>query len=164
MTSFRKCHLLEPEKFKPQLRLKPALEHWWQARKADVLTITPCIAPRCAVCVSLHYTMHHPKMCSLCVFPLHHASPQDVQFVCASITPYITPRCAVCVILHYTMHRSKMCSLCVFPLHHASPQDVQFVCLSITPCIAPRCAVCVSLWQQVTCCVFLEHQTTTKLQ
>ena len=28
-------------KFKPQARLEPALSHWWQARKADVLTITP---------------------------------------------------------------------------------------------------------------------------
>ena len=28
-------------KFKPQSRLEPALKHWWQARKADVLAITP---------------------------------------------------------------------------------------------------------------------------
>ena len=28
-------------KLKPQPRLKPAHWHWWQARKADVLTITP---------------------------------------------------------------------------------------------------------------------------
>ena len=28
-------------KFKPQPRLKPALQHWWQARKVDVLTTTP---------------------------------------------------------------------------------------------------------------------------
>ena len=31
-------------KFKPQ----PALEHWWQARKADVLTITPRVAENSA--------------------------------------------------------------------------------------------------------------------
>ena len=31
-------------KFKPQPRLEPALEHWWQARKADELTITPRVA------------------------------------------------------------------------------------------------------------------------
>ena len=31
----------EARKFKPQARLEPALQHWWQARKADVLTITP---------------------------------------------------------------------------------------------------------------------------
>ena len=35
----------EAGKFKPQLRLKPALLHWWQARKADVQTTAPCIAP-----------------------------------------------------------------------------------------------------------------------
>ena len=28
-------------RFKPQARLEPAQQHWWQARKADVLTITP---------------------------------------------------------------------------------------------------------------------------
>ena len=32
-------------KFKPHPRLEPALWHWWQARKADVLTITPHVAP-----------------------------------------------------------------------------------------------------------------------
>ena len=35
----------EPRKFKPQSRLEPALKHWWQARKADVLTTTPRVAP-----------------------------------------------------------------------------------------------------------------------
>ena len=29
------------QKFKPQARLEPAQQHWWQARKADVLTLTP---------------------------------------------------------------------------------------------------------------------------
>ena len=32
----------EARKFKPQTRLELAL--WWQARKADVLTITPRVA------------------------------------------------------------------------------------------------------------------------
>ena len=27
-------------KFQPRLRLEPTLKHWWQARKADMLTIT----------------------------------------------------------------------------------------------------------------------------
>ena len=31
--------------FKPQARLEPAQLHWWQARKADVLTVTPRVAP-----------------------------------------------------------------------------------------------------------------------
>ena len=32
-------------KFKPHLRLEPALLHWWQAfaRKVDMLTITPLV-------------------------------------------------------------------------------------------------------------------------
>ena len=33
-------------KFKPQPRLEPALQHWWRARKADVLAITPRVAHR----------------------------------------------------------------------------------------------------------------------
>ena len=32
-------------KFKPQARIEPALWHWWQAMEADVLTITPGVAP-----------------------------------------------------------------------------------------------------------------------
>ena len=31
-------------RFKPQARLEPAQQHWWQARKADVLTVTPRVA------------------------------------------------------------------------------------------------------------------------
>ena len=32
-------------RFKPQARLEPARQHWWQARKADMLTVTPRVAP-----------------------------------------------------------------------------------------------------------------------
>ena len=32
-------------KFKPQPRLEPTLQHWWQSGKVDVLTITPRVAP-----------------------------------------------------------------------------------------------------------------------
>ena len=32
-------------RFKPQARLETALEHWWQARKADKLIVTPRVAP-----------------------------------------------------------------------------------------------------------------------
>ena len=38
-TSFRKCHILKPKN--SSWGLKP---HWWQARKADLLTITPRVA------------------------------------------------------------------------------------------------------------------------
>ena len=31
-------------RFKPQARLEPAQQLWWQARKADVLTVTPRVA------------------------------------------------------------------------------------------------------------------------
>ena len=31
-------------RFKPQARLEPAQQHWWQVRKADVLTVTPRVA------------------------------------------------------------------------------------------------------------------------
>ena len=33
-------------RFKPHARLEPAQQHWWQARKADVLTTTPHLAPK----------------------------------------------------------------------------------------------------------------------
>ena len=33
-------------RFKPQARLEPTQEHWWQARKADVITFTPRVAPK----------------------------------------------------------------------------------------------------------------------
>ena len=32
-------------RFKPQARLQPAQQYWWKARKADVLTVTPRVAP-----------------------------------------------------------------------------------------------------------------------
>ena len=41
---FQKMPNTKARKFKPQRRLEPALQHWWQAR-ADVLTMTPRIAP-----------------------------------------------------------------------------------------------------------------------
>ena len=32
-------------KFKLKPRLEPAFLHWWQARKADMLTVTPRVTP-----------------------------------------------------------------------------------------------------------------------
>ena len=32
-------------RFKPHARLEPAQQHWWQARKADTLTVAPRVAP-----------------------------------------------------------------------------------------------------------------------
>ena len=34
------------QRFKPQARLEPAQQHWWQAGKADMLTVTPRVVPR----------------------------------------------------------------------------------------------------------------------
>ena len=31
-------------RFKPQARLEHAQQHWWQARTADMLTVTPRVA------------------------------------------------------------------------------------------------------------------------
>ena len=42
----RKMKHAKARKFKPQQRLEPALQHWWQARKADVLIITTRAAPK----------------------------------------------------------------------------------------------------------------------
>ena len=35
----------EAQRFKSQPRVEPAQQHWWQARKADMLTVTPRVAP-----------------------------------------------------------------------------------------------------------------------
>ena len=35
----------EARKFQPQARLEPALYNWWQARKTDMVTITPRVTP-----------------------------------------------------------------------------------------------------------------------
>ena len=43
-------------KFKPQVRSEPALSHWWQARKADLITITP------------RATLMNERKCWLCVY------------------------------------------------------------------------------------------------
>ena len=37
-TSFRKCHMLKPEDSSLKRDSNP---HWWQDRKADMLTVTP---------------------------------------------------------------------------------------------------------------------------
>ena len=39
-------------RFKPKARLEPAQQHWWQARKADALTITPRAAPGLSAIIS----------------------------------------------------------------------------------------------------------------
>ena len=44
--SFRNCHILKPKNSKLQVRLEPTVYHWWQARKADVLTIPSRITPK----------------------------------------------------------------------------------------------------------------------
>ena len=31
-------------RFKAQVRLEPAQQHWWQVRKAEMLTVTPRVA------------------------------------------------------------------------------------------------------------------------
>ena len=45
-------------RFKPQARLEPVQQHWWQARKADMLTVTPRVDPTHQLCyfTSLQYT------------------------------------------------------------------------------------------------------------
>ena len=47
-------------RFKPKARLEPAQQHWWQAKKADVLTVTPRVAP---------YS-HQPARTQLMIFTL----------------------------------------------------------------------------------------------
>ena len=37
-------YIPKPEDSSPEARLEPALQHWWQARKADMLTVTPRVA------------------------------------------------------------------------------------------------------------------------
>ena len=37
-------------RFKPQARLEPAQYRWWQARKADLLTVTPRVAQSSTSC------------------------------------------------------------------------------------------------------------------
>ena len=46
-------------RFKPQARLEPAQQHWWQARKADMLTVTPRVAP--SLLLGLEWRSHEPK-------------------------------------------------------------------------------------------------------
>ena len=45
-------------RFKPQARLEPAQQHWWQVRKVDVVTVTPPVAP-VAQLSPLHYFSYH---------------------------------------------------------------------------------------------------------
>ena len=40
----QKMPYAKARRFIPQARLEPAQQHWWQARKADMLTVTPRVA------------------------------------------------------------------------------------------------------------------------
>ena len=42
----QKMPYTKPRRFQPQARLEPSQYHWWQARKADVLTVTRRVALR----------------------------------------------------------------------------------------------------------------------
>ena len=44
-TSFRKCHILQPEDSSPKRDSNPRSSIGGRARKADMLTVTPLIAP-----------------------------------------------------------------------------------------------------------------------
>ena len=51
-------------RFKPQARLEPAQQHWWRARKADVLTVTPRVAPnRITTLVVVCWLLNVPATC-----------------------------------------------------------------------------------------------------
>ena len=59
-TSFRKMPHTKARRFKPQARLEPPQNHWWQARKADVLTVTARVYNQmfmifCTVLLSIWY-------------------------------------------------------------------------------------------------------------
>ena len=63
-------------RFKRQARLKPAQQHLWQARKADVLTVTPRVA-RNARTISLKTTLCSFKLLATLV----HETANYVQVV-----------------------------------------------------------------------------------
>ena len=44
----KNMHHTKAKKIKPKPRLEPAHKHWWQARKADMLTIIPRLDPNLA--------------------------------------------------------------------------------------------------------------------
>ena len=41
----QKMQHTKARRFEPKARLEPAQQRWWQARKVDVLTVTPRVAP-----------------------------------------------------------------------------------------------------------------------
>ena len=94
-------------KFKPQPRLEPTLYHWWQARKADMLTFTPCVAPIAA---------HYLQTCS--VYHWWQARKADML----TFTPCVAP-----IAVHYL----QTCS--VYHWWQARKADM----LTFTPCVAP---------------------------
>ena len=61
----------EAWRIKPQARLKPAQQHWWQARKADTLTVTPRAAPELLMSYTTpHHTgwgERHTQLTELCL-------------------------------------------------------------------------------------------------
>ena len=56
-TSFTKCHILQSEDSSPKQNSNPHNSIGGKARKADVLTVTPCIAPILFACI--HRLIRH---------------------------------------------------------------------------------------------------------
>ena len=76
----QKMRHTKARKFKPQARLKPTQEHWWQVRKADMLTVIPHLAPfHCFH--SFVGTLSPLSLITYCVTHTHHKSVTDLNTV-----------------------------------------------------------------------------------
>ena len=75
--------------FKPQARLEPAQQHWWQARKADMLTVTTRVAPNSIPSLGNrwqtlcgHISHIAPQISATCAYP----PPAPVTRIKASLS------------------------------------------------------------------------------
>ena len=58
-------------RFKPQARLEPSQYHWWQARKTDMLIVTPRVATHVAG------TLSNQQMTTILCYPVRRLASGD---------------------------------------------------------------------------------------
>ena len=110
-------------KSKPQPRLEPTLQRWWQARNADVLTITPRDA-------LLHFSTQVVGV--ICLYP-------DSFYLCRLSSSCLPCVCVTSFPCLFPLSWSHQLFLSVSSVLESPVVHVCFLCLGVTsfPCLFP---------------------------
>ena len=120
-------------KFKPQSRLKPALQHWWQVRKAHVVTITLRVTTFCNTRTRCRYVKQPTNSLSVLLCLCLSVCPPLSLCLCLSVShnkPSFCPPLSLCLCLSASHLVSLFLSLTAFVLPPPSPAPLS---VSLSP-------------------------------